>query len=253
MPTLTYSHRNHPLCLCSDCYAKNEALFAKEPNSKYPDCDDCYMQYCPLKAQLFGKYDAYLDHFCGKHRPDPPSPKAPGKREKDDGVASRWYFITYTEHESVKDPTRVLKSALRCIKSKAVGATQWAYCLELTQTGTPHVHIRLNTEKYPDYKKCIGAFNDGFRYDVQMDKGGTAAYVVKKETKPSPAWLASKGLDNWFFSSSNYSGPRPDEMDMTVSPPLVPSDDATRRGGEHEGGGGQGRSPSGQPDLISHA
>jgi len=208
--SLVYKHRDHPLCLCTVCYSKTGHQFTKEPNSQYPDCDDCYMQQNPYQA-----YE-YLDYYCFKHEP-PAAPKVIAKKEKDEGVASRWYFITYTEHDTVKDPTRVLKSAQRCIKSKAVAATQWAYSLELTQTGTPHVHIVLNTEKYPDYKKCIGAFNDGFRYDVQMDKGGAAAYVVKKETKPSPAWLASKGLDNWFFSSSNYSGPRPDEIDPDIA------------------------------------
>lgn len=178
---------------------------AKEPTALFPDCDNCFMQWNPLCCE-------YVDYYCIKHKPvevrSDPGKKSPVKSEE---VPSRWYFITYTEHDSVKDPTRVLKSAARCIKSKAVAATQWAYSLELTQSGTPHVHIRLNTEKYPDYKKCIGAFNDGFRYDVQMEKGTTAKYLIKEESKPSKAWLAQWGLDDWWHMSDNYSGELPVE------------------------------------------
>jgi len=196
------------MCLCRQCYAAHETkVTVHEPSQDHPECDDCYIGW------TWATHD-FEEHPCPRHSPPPPPPpgkKIPGK-SGEEGIPSRWYFITFTEHDTVKDPTRVLKSAQRCIKSKAVGATQWAYSLELTQSGTPHVHIRLNTEKYPDYKKCIGAFNDGFRYDIQMEKGGTAKYIIKEESKPSKAWLAQWGLDTWWHASANYSGELPAEI-----------------------------------------
>jgi len=200
-------------CMCKECYERDRFKCTTEASIKFPDCPDCNIHY----NYLIGEYDEYL---CNLHKT--PEEKAEDVRlhskikspVKSEEVPSRWYFITYTEHESVKDPTRVLKSAQRCIKSKAVGAIQWAYSLELTQSGTPHVHIRLNTEKYPDYKKCIGAFNDGFRYDVQMEKGGSAKYLIKEESKPSKAWLAQWGLDDWWHKSSNYSGELPVDKNL---------------------------------------
>jgi len=136
-------------------------------------------------------------------------------------AASRWYFITYTQPETDKTPKRILKSAQRCVKSKAIAATQWAYSLELTEKGTPHVHIRLNTSKYPDYKKGIGAFNDGYRFEVQMerdDRGGANSYIVKDDTKPTPEWLEKHGLSTWFWCSEHYAGKRPDAIVNTTDP-----------------------------------
>ena len=53
------------------------------------------------------------------------------KSSDGDDVPGRWYFITYTRPPSFSDPTAVLKSASRLVRSKAVSATQWAYSLEL--------------------------------------------------------------------------------------------------------------------------
>jgi len=205
-----YEHRDSPTCICRECYLATLKETAQEPHSKFPDCKHCYLYFNVLCKE-------YCEYTCNSHKTPEEMEEVRSIRPlklpvKSEEVPSRWYFITYTEHDSVKSPTRVLKSAARLIKSKAVAATQWAYSLELTQSGTPHVHIRLNTEKYPDYKKCIGAFNDGFRYDVQMEKGGAGSYIIKEESKPSPAWLAQWGLDSWFMKSANYSGELPPEL-----------------------------------------
>lgn len=122
--------------------------------------------------------------------------------------AGRWYFITFTCHESEKDPARVLKATTRLLRSKQVSPVQWCYSLELTEKGTPHTHIRLFSNKYFDYKK-IGNFNDGFRYDVQKEKMNSGNYIVKSESKPSKEWLKSNGLDSYFWASDNYTGARP--------------------------------------------
>lgn len=132
--------------------------------------------------------------------------------EKLDSVG-RWYFITFTCHESEKSPQRVLKATQRLLKSKQVSPSQWCYSLELTEKGTPHTHIRLFSNKYFDYKK-VGNFNDGFRYDIQKEKMNTAKYIVKSESKPDEEWLKSHDLDTFFWASDNYSGATPSSSEI---------------------------------------
>jgi len=122
--------------------------------------------------------------------------------------AGRWYFITFTCHETEKDPTRVLKSTTRLLRSKQVSPIQWCYSLELTEKGTPHTHIRLFSNKYFDYKK-VGNFNDGFRYDVQKEKTNCSKYIIKSESKPTDEWLKTYGLDTYFWSNDTYTGAKP--------------------------------------------
>lgn len=43
-----------------------------------------------------------------------------------------------------------------------------------------------------------------------MEKFNTASYVVKHESKPTQAWLATHGLDTYFWCSADYAGPKPE-------------------------------------------
>lgn len=133
-----------------------------------------------------------------------------GNTEKLEG-AGRWYFITYTQPDTDKTPDRLIKSVRRLLRSKAVAPTMWAYSIELTKTDTPHAHIRLFTNKYPDYKKCIGAFNDGYRFDCQNERFNSGNYLIKNETKPTQEWLSRHKLESWWFQSDNYSGATPEQ------------------------------------------
>lgn len=147
--------------------------------------------------------------------------KAVSREEDKENTPGRWYFITYTRPPTFANPKDVLNSAKRCIRSKAVSATMWAYSLELQKNGTPHVHIRLFSNKYPDYTKCLAAFNDGHtnsKEAIQSEKFNTAKYVIKAESKPTPEWLEKYDLDKYFWCSDDYSGPRPPEYDI-ASPP----------------------------------
>lgn len=141
--------------------------------------------------------------------------KSPAKVGKDtpenDDSAGRWYLITFTQPDTVKDPVDLLKRTQKVIRSKQVSAVQWCYSLELTERGIPHTHIRLFTNKYFDYRK-VGSFNSGYRYDIQTEKFSSDKYVVKPESKPSESWLASYGLDTYFWCSDNYVGSRPDSL-----------------------------------------
>lgn len=149
---------------------------------------------------------------------------APEKKSPDLGVEERpgrWYFITFTQPDTDKSVEGLIKSTRKVLKSKMVSPHQWCYSLELTEKGTPHSHIRLFTDKYPEYKK-IGAFNRGHRYEVQHEKMSCGNYIIKEESKPTPELLATWGLDSWFFCSENYGGPRPDPRIVELnSPPGV--------------------------------
>lgn len=143
-----------------------------------------------IERQKFSRTVGVMGH--------PPSPA---------DVVGRWYMITFTQPDTDKNPTDLLLRTMKVIKSKMVSPVQWCYSLELTEKGTPHTHIRLWTEKYFDYKK-VGAFNKGYRFDIQPEKFATGNYVIKEESKPTNEWLASHGLSQYFWCSDNYSGPK---------------------------------------------
>jgi len=127
--------------------------------------------------------------------------KSPGKIGEDDESSGRWYFITFTQPDTDKDPTRLLKATSKVINSKQVSAIHWCYSLELTESGTPHTHIRLFTNKYFDYKK-IANFNGGFRSEVTKEKWNVSKYVLKKDINDE--YLATHDLNQWYWNSNDY-------------------------------------------------
>lgn len=136
----------------------------------------------------------------------------PGKKTPAQGGADRpgnWYLITLTQPDTDKTVAKRILAAQKVINSKQVSPEQWCYSIELTAKGIPHVHIALFTYKYPEFR-IINKFNDGHGVNIQREKFNVRNYVVKNETKPTPEMLATWGLDTWFFSSPNYSGPRPE-------------------------------------------
>lgn len=130
---------------------------------------------------------------------------------------SRWYLITFTNKPTELDPTDLLKRTMKVVKSKQVAPLQWSYALEIQpNTGAPHTHIVLESNKYFDYNK-IKNFNGGRVADVQKERWDVKKYPVKDETKPSKDWLSKYGLSTWFFCSDDYAGPRPYEFSENSS------------------------------------
>jgi hypothetical protein len=123
-------------------------------------------------------------------------------------VSARWYLITLTQPDTIKEPKFIIKNTLKIIKSKMVSPISWCYCLELTEKGIPHSHIILYTEKYFDYGK-IKKFNSSYEglpwiTDIQQEKWNVKAYPQKKRTKPSAEWLATYGLETCVWYSENF-------------------------------------------------
>lgn len=132
--------------------------------------------------------------------------KPPGKSEgvgsdDSDESAGRWYFITFTQPNTDKDPHALLKRTQKVVKSKMVSAIHWCYSLELTESGTPHTHIRLFSKKYFDYKK-VANFNDGYRAEVAKEKWTSGKYTLKKDIDEE--YLAAHNLTQWYWNSPEY-------------------------------------------------
>lgn len=140
---------------------------------------------------------------------------SPAKSGESDDSSGRWYMITFTQPDTIKDPHDILKRSQKVVRSKQVSALQWCYSLELTEKGTPHTHILVYTTKYFDFKK-IGNFNAGYRYDIKQEKFNVRNYVVKQASKPTAEWLESYGLDRFFWKSDNCVVDLPE-----VSPDLI--------------------------------
>lgn len=137
------------------------------------------------------------------------------EKEAKESKPGNWYLITLTQPETDKTVKRRLECCKKVLVSKQVKAEQWAYSIELTEKGTPHIHIALFTYAYPEFR-VISKFNDGHRVDVTREKMNVKKYIIKSETKPTPENLAEWGMETWFFCSENYSGPRPEDAPAEV-------------------------------------
>lgn len=143
------------------------------------------------------------------------------KKSPDQGVRSQispWIFATLTQPDDVEGCDQLLNNVANMLKSKQVSPIEWCYSLELTDKGTPHVHMDFRSSlKYLDYGKIAKLNNNGvrgegrkfWRTDIQKDRGSAQSYIIKPKSKPSKEWLEDHGLDTWFFCSENYSGVRP--------------------------------------------
>jgi len=157
-------------------------------------------QICPCGA--FETFEEVSERIA-RSRPEIKSPDSSGGDKP-----GNWYLITLTQPELDKTVDKRIMAAKKVLRSKQVSPEQWCYSIELTAKGTPHIHIALFTYKYPEFR-TIKSFNDGHQVDITREKFNVRNYVVKNETKPSTAMLATWGLDTWFFCSPNYSGPKP--------------------------------------------
>lgn len=149
------------------------------------------------------------DEFFRKTHDEINSPgklKDPEHGEKD--PSARWYLITLTQPDTIHTPEHVLKNARKVVMSKQIDPITWSYCLELTQSGTPHTHAIVYTKKYFDYDK-IRKFNRSpegvqWRVDIQSEKWNVTKYPMKHETKPTPEWLAAHGLTEFVWYADNF-------------------------------------------------
>lgn len=189
--------------------------------------DECDVYFCKHGIDVFRSAMSHADVLNFKNRKCPTLHKCAcgvylhtddelrrttqeRERKSVESTAGNWYLITLTQPEVDKTVDARIKAANKIIKSKQVMPEQWCYSLELTEKGTPHIHIALFTYKYPEYR-FINKFNDGHIVNIRREKFNVKNYVVKNDTKPTEEQLRAWNLNTWFYCSDNYSGPRPNE------------------------------------------
>jgi len=126
-------HRDHPLCLCSNCYTKFSTLHLKEPNTKYPDCSDCSLEWNPILME-------YCNEYCSVHQEQ--VVPTPNRRKADPDTE---YAFTLTQPPTYKAKKPITEVARLIMQNGLTSkpyekAVQWAYVEEHTESGTPHIH-----------------------------------------------------------------------------------------------------------------
>lgn len=205
-----YPHRDgNILCLCNACCAQQAARKALEPNSVYPDCEDCHLTFNFL-------FNEYQNVFCKDHLAEErlkllaaveaAKPKDPRSAEK--GTQYAFTLTMPPDYQPAKPLPEVAKKILTygSTNKPYEKAIKWAFVLEHTDKGTPHIHGMYETpsgrriaSKYfnrywPlwDEKTRLGHGHKGGyhqkarhneSYVAYMDKEGV---VIKSAPVPSP-------------------------------------------------------------------
>lgn len=136
-PRWSAPHRpGNLLCECRDCVTRWSVKYAKEPNTKFPDCDECYLQWNDLVGE-------YVNSFCPEH-PDPfvPPAKIKNPRLAEEGTE---YAFTLTMPPDYQPAIPLPEAAKKIMKHGITNkpyehAIEYAYVLEHTDAGTPHIH-----------------------------------------------------------------------------------------------------------------
>lgn len=126
-------HRNHPLCLCTKCVVAHDTQYLKEPNPKYPDCDDCYLQWNNVIAD-------YVSHFCELHQEI--VVPTPSKRKADVNTEYAFTLTMPPDYQPKKPIEEAAKFILEhgLVSKTKEKAIEWAFVKEHTDAGTPHIH-----------------------------------------------------------------------------------------------------------------
>jgi len=190
-----YQHRpGCALCLCKDCVARHTLKYAKEPNTQYPDCDNCYLQWNDVAGE-------YCNYFCPVH-PDPAlrvqieNKKNP--RRAEEGTEYAFTLTMPPDYQPVKPLLEVAQKIIEHgLTSKPYEkANKYAYVLEHTEAGTPHIHgvystpsgRRISSKYFKRYwplwdeKVPLGHGHKGGYHQKARHTESYAAYLQKEGT-----------------------------------------------------------------------
>lgn len=155
------------------------------------DCDDCYMQLCPLLNE-------YLEHYCGEHVPAPPPKVVTPHKNK--AAAETEYAFTLNMPPGYADEGAIIKAAEGILRHGLTPAAPYekvcygAYVLEKTEVGTPHIHgvyktpsgRRIATKYFQRYwklwdeKKKMGHGHQGGYHQKARHGESYSAYMSKE-------------------------------------------------------------------------
>lgn len=192
-PSWSAPHRpGNTLCMCRDCVTTSRAKYQKEPNTKFPDCSECYLQWNDIVGE-------YANTFCPDH-PDPfvPPPKKENPRKAEEGTEYAFTLTMSPNNPPVKPLPEVAKLIMEYgLTSKPYEhAIEYAYVLEHTEAGTPHVHGVYKTpsgrrisskyfkrymgDKYWDETVHLGHGHKGGYHQKARHSESYAAYLEKE-------------------------------------------------------------------------
>lgn len=141
-------HREHPLCLCTQCVLTQLAKKVRDMNPDFPDCSDCY---------LGNFFEDYSPVYCRIHTP----PLAPSKKERPNKADKdqKWAFTLtqppdYVWKKPIEEVARLIM--VHGLTNKPYeNAVEWAFVKEHTDKGTPHIH---GVYKTPSGRRIAGKY-----------------------------------------------------------------------------------------------
>lgn len=187
-PAHPSQHNPHsPICICSACVNRQKTLLTKEPNTDYPDCEDCYLSWDFVMRE-------YLNHYCPTHKP---SPKADPRK----ATPETEYAFTLTMPPSYS-PKKPIEEAARLIMENGITnkpyekADKWAIVLEHTENGTPHVHGVYRTPSGRRIAtKYFKRYWDLWDEKIKLGHGHKGGYHAKaRHTESYDAYLEKEGV-----------------------------------------------------------
>jgi len=196
--------------MCSVCWykidLKRKIYETKDANPYYPECthEQCYTQMNPFLHEP-------IVYYCPEHEPiviAPPPKEHANKADKDTAYA---FTLTIpTGSQPVKPLTEVAKLIMvNGLTNKPYEkATQWAYVLEHTDAGTPHIHgmyktnsgRRIASKYFQRYHQIKGVSGPFWEEKVHLGHGHKGGYHQKARHNESyEAYMQKEGE---VFSSS---------------------------------------------------
>nr|QBX89323.1 hypothetical protein [Insect-associated ssDNA molecule]QBX89325.1 hypothetical protein [Insect-associated ssDNA molecule]QBX89327.1 hypothetical protein [Insect-associated ssDNA molecule]QBX89329.1 hypothetical protein [Insect-associated ssDNA molecule] len=122
------------------------------------------------------------------------------------------YELTLTQPDNIpKDPYDLISAFRKIVQSKMHKVVDWMYVIELTKTGTPHLHAILISQCYINQSKI----NYPYRYTVSKIRNLSAwiNYLLKDNFSPDNiAYCDSKGIPNYQCHSENVPPPNDETM-----------------------------------------
>lgn len=189
-----YKHDGRPTCLCHDCYLRDRptTISYREANSKHPDCPDCYLSFNVILGE-------YVNTYCDIHQEAPL--ETPIKRRYNQAESGTEYAFTLTMPPDYK-PKKPIEEAARLILEHGLTSKpyekpcKWAFVLEHTEQGTPHVHGMYATPSGRQIeKKYFKRYWDLWDPKVKLGHGHKGGYHQKARSSESyAAYLEKEGV-----------------------------------------------------------
>lgn len=182
-------------------------LHLKEPHPKYPECDDCSIQYNHVLR-------SYIDTYCDLHQER--VVPTPDKRKANPDTEYAFTLTmppTYVPKKPIEETARlILTNGLTSKPYEKI--TEWAYVLEHTEQGTPHIHGVYKTPSGRRIEqKYFKRYWDLWDEKVVLGNGHKGGYHQKvRHGESLRAYMEKEGVVCKNLGSSQVGLPDPLEI-----------------------------------------